>query len=1417
MPSLGSISVNFTASTSEFVKKLQTINTAVKETTKIFADLNVALTSTPHLGKLIAGTQNLAKSNSALGSSTKSATVGIDKETMSLAQVKASIRSLPKENKIAAQSNYQISRSFRQVGTNAYKMSQSLSAANSQSLSSMLSLGNMVRKIAHYISFSIGVQMVMVLRQGFSTMIENLYDFNKAVANTVTVSGYLGAAFDEASEKVSALSISLAEDTVFSAQQVATALYSMASAGYEVVNMLESDFIPILEYAAATQTSLEDATKAVMVVMKQFGMELEDTGMIVDTFTALITNSFMTQEKMSEAMKYAGITAGIVGADFQETAAAVTLLTDRGLEGGQAGQRLNMVFTKLLKPTDAAKEMLMEMGLTLNDINPRFYSLTEIFTKLKAAGFGAADAANMFRARTAASAMALIDNIDAIDQYMHKMRMSGGLTSDIASKQQQAYAGLIDTTKTTFSDLSIIFGESLKPGIESLLNAVNAIIPVLEAIGTHFNVIVKVLSSGIMTWAAYKIAIKLSTLELSKHGMVTSLNIVQTGTLATITDVASFSFLKLASSIKTAAIAKQAFIGKMIALFAVMHLAGEIIMGTADFLDYLGTALVLAGGLFMAFGQTVITTLYGIQIAAGPIGWVIAAIGLLVTAISMFTGESEETKKKVEDLNKAIKDHEEVLKSDLWATEKYTDTHNKLTKNLEEELKLIDDLNVARKEGDVDKLAKAQKKWVDNQSNQKELINALISSTSEYLNTIQATGDLVGTATAEYKKYADAAYDLGTAEENMIDLQYDRERAINKLSNMMNIYGDGSVEVATANNELMRIDENILKLGNEMIDMTSAKEKAYKLYVNTIKDADTVESELIDRALEIYDVELKLFSLMEDKSKMQAYVSMWTSIEGKEVNNLEEATKRLTEETHDLYEIKYKMYKLNQDASKRADNLFDALSEEGLLNKDVIDQYSEMKKAEGRRMKEKVDFSRELQKFGKADQDLITDWIQAYSETGNIEEANKKVGYSLSSVTGMTASAAKEFEEYGWAMYDYNNKLATFSSNTQTYTDDLIDNGIAGSAVADAHWDIEDAAHNVAAMTETLNDKFADLAAQGMQDVIDQAAKLWVGFGDFPELDLPEWSLGDALSFDEDESIPEHMKNIQDAFQQGIPSFQQALKKINDETGYFADKGADITTVMAGYQAMMAKQGIFGTDVYSSEMATAALAYQSLIDRGYEHQEIMDMIGGDFTQLATLGNSALVQIEADAKGASDQVEILSDNIYDLISQLNTLQDEEWIASLYVEIQNMNEITKFFEMIMMYTLPFMGPFALMAKGGLVGKGIPNVSSFAKGISKTSGPTLSLIGEDGPEAVVPLVNNKSNGEAILRTIIPRYFPDLMSGMQINSSAGGSIPGNVGNSTIVEEYNFYGDFILSGIENEKQLIDKFMEELKYRRRIR
>jgi len=402
---------------------------------------------------------------------------------------------------------------------------KSVSSQTKRSIGSMLkdllSFRNMFGKIMHYITFSIGVQSVQRLFGGFKQLIEIIGSFEKRITEVASISGYMGASFEEVKESLMEFSRELSGKSIFSVNELADAFYSLASAGFDVYSLHEDDLLPILNYAIATNTELDSALQSVTKTMRQFGMAFEDTEEIVDSFTTVITNTYATSEKLAEGIKYVGALAGTLGQDLQQVNSALGILYNRGLEGGQAGQRLNMILTKLLKPSDKARVRLAELGLTMGDINPRTNDLVDILYKLEAAGFDAGDAAVFFRARTAGTAAALVEDVDAIAALTMKTETYGGITERVASKQMETMVNQLKKLKNSFIATSQDLRDSLIPAILSLgnlaktillpvfsglvgginlfANGIKMISPLLSFFGTTLTTVITILLSFVAT------------------------------------------------------------------------------------------------------------------------------------------------------------------------------------------------------------------------------------------------------------------------------------------------------------------------------------------------------------------------------------------------------------------------------------------------------------------------------------------------------------------------------------------------------------------------------------------------------------------------------------------------------------------------------------------------------------------------------------------------------------------------------------------------------------------------------------------------------------------------------------------------------------------------------------------------------
>ena len=127
----------------------------------------------------------------------------------------------------------------------------------------------------------------------------------------------------------------------------------------------------------------------VTTALENFGLRSNDTSTMMAN-TKTVTNQMayaadMTAtdfQSLGKAMEYVGSSAHQSGFDLSETASAIGVLSNNGLEADKAGTGLRKVINSLQSPTKGAQAALSELGLSTSDFidqSGKMKSMTDIF------------------------------------------------------------------------------------------------------------------------------------------------------------------------------------------------------------------------------------------------------------------------------------------------------------------------------------------------------------------------------------------------------------------------------------------------------------------------------------------------------------------------------------------------------------------------------------------------------------------------------------------------------------------------------------------------------------------------------------------------------------------------------------------------------------------------------------------------------------------------------------------------------------------------------------------------------------------------------------------------------------------------------------------------------------------------------
>ncbi len=277
-------------------------------------------------------------------------------------------------------------------------------------------------------------------------------DFEQSMNRVRALTGATGEAF----EAMELLARDLGKTTVFTASQASEGMGFLAQAGFEVEKILGA-MPATLDLAAAAQLDLGRTADLVSNIMSGFGIQADDLGGAVDVLTKTFISSNTNLEQLGDAMKFVAPVASSLGVSIEETAAAIGILSNAGLQGSLAGTGLRRVLSTLITKAD-------RLGIVTQDAAGNLRPLANILDDLKDKGLTTGDALEIFGQRAGPAIMVLLQQGGgALRQFTQELEDAGGTAERVATVQLEGFNGLMKIFKSVLQEAAIIIGEELLP------------------------------------------------------------------------------------------------------------------------------------------------------------------------------------------------------------------------------------------------------------------------------------------------------------------------------------------------------------------------------------------------------------------------------------------------------------------------------------------------------------------------------------------------------------------------------------------------------------------------------------------------------------------------------------------------------------------------------------------------------------------------------------------------------------------------------------------------------------------------------------------------------------------------------------------------------------------------------------------
>jgi TP901 family phage tail tape measure protein len=300
----------------------------------------------------------------------------------------------------------------------------------------------------------------------------------RIIAEFETSMSRLGAVSRATSGELEALrdiAKDLGSTTEFSASQAADGLNFLAMAGFNATEAMAA--IPsVLDLATASGMGLAAAADTASNIMSGFGIEASNAAQVADVLAAASTRANTTVGQLGAAMSTVAPIASALDMSLEDTAAAIGVLSDAGIQGERAGTGLRGVLAALAGPTTQAEAVIRGLGLTIADVDPATNDLSEVMAKLGAAGLSTADAMTVFGREAASGALVLIDGAQRVGDFGDELARADGAAGDMAATMRDNLGGDLKGAMSAAQGLAIALGDAgLTAIIRSVVHGVTAL------------------------------------------------------------------------------------------------------------------------------------------------------------------------------------------------------------------------------------------------------------------------------------------------------------------------------------------------------------------------------------------------------------------------------------------------------------------------------------------------------------------------------------------------------------------------------------------------------------------------------------------------------------------------------------------------------------------------------------------------------------------------------------------------------------------------------------------------------------------------------------------------------------------------------------------------------------------------------
>lgn len=327
------------------------------------------------------------------------------------------------------------------------------------------------------------------------------YKYSAGVQNEVwTASKIAGATIAEQREMLQ-LAKDVNEITPLTASDVASGQRYLAMAGNKF-DAIEGMIGPASKLASifTMPVGQKGGVADLMTnIMSMYQIPMVEAARVTDDLYTAVTNANISLTDLAQSISYAGADMATAGVDLRQTAAAIGVLGDMGIQGSMAGTSLaNMIRYLQLSLVNQKKKgynALADLGLSPDEFFDAQGNLIDLYTIYQKFAKAAVDLPsrietptffNIFGVRGNRGMLPVLRDIasgrDKMGKILATYDQNIGAVNRLNEERLKTDAGVIDQFESSIENLTVTAGAALGRIFTPVLNVGNSIIKVINSI-----------------------------------------------------------------------------------------------------------------------------------------------------------------------------------------------------------------------------------------------------------------------------------------------------------------------------------------------------------------------------------------------------------------------------------------------------------------------------------------------------------------------------------------------------------------------------------------------------------------------------------------------------------------------------------------------------------------------------------------------------------------------------------------------------------------------------------------------------------------------------------------------------------------------------------------------------------------------